>query len=383
MPNTIDSSLMDRLVGLVSDEWSKRCVLPNLVTKDPIYDLGARKGDTVTMTDIQDFTAQTVVPGNFPSTFNDIIPASRSLTLNYQEGVLIQMSFLESGSAVDGTVAKVVRKAVNALCEKIDQSIFSEMAKYAYLNVGTAGTAPFASDLGILKTASTLMDINKVPVDEDRYVVLDPYGYNNATYLAQFLDADRAGGAATIETGLLPRALGFQWYQSNNVPRQTTVAGSAALNGAISAGQTTIVTDDAGGTPAATTFKVGDLIAITGNTQQYAVTAVVTGANSQTLTIYPAIVANAADNAVVTRTAAHTLNYAFHRDAVQFTARPNVEMLSMERSGNVSNFIEERTGIPLSIQYQQGFAREGWYLTCLWGVSVTPLKEGGIVRILG
>ena len=112
--------------------------------------------------------------------------------------------------------------------------------------------------------------------------------------------------------------------------------------------------------------------------------AVTTGANTQTLTIFPALVANAADNAVITRKAAHTLNYAFHRSAVQFATRPSEKMLSMERNGaDVTTFIEQRTGIPLTIQYQAGHAKESWTIMCLYGIGITPLKEGGLHRILG
>ena len=380
----ITAELKEQLIALVGESWAKRCVMPLLTSREigTEYLAPANKGDAVTMTDIEPMEAGPVVPGNFPDSYSEIIPNSRPLTLDKWDRVNFQMTFKESGSVIDGTVQKVIDRAVNALCEQIDRSFFTEMAKYAYQTVGTAGTTPFSSDLSILKTVSTRFAVNSVPNDNDRFLVLDPFAYNNATNLAAFQDASKAGGLHTLSSGSLDQALGYQWYQSNNVPIQATSAGNTAVDFAASAGATTLIVDNAAG--AVSNFKVGDTFTIAGNTQEYSVVAVSTGATEQTLTIFPKLAATVADGDVITRKAAHTLNYAFHRSAIQFATRPSEKMLSMERNGaDVTTFIEGRTGIPLTIQYQAGHAKESWTVSCLYGISVTPLKEGGLHRILG
>jgi hypothetical protein len=380
----IDANLMDRLIAVIGDQWARRCVMPTLCTRETgqTFLSPAGKGDTVTMTDIEPMVAQDVTPGNFPVGYQEIIPNSRPLKLEHWKEINLKLTLLESGNAVDGTIEAAVERAVNGLCEEIDRTFFLEMAKYAYQTVGTAGTAPFASDLSALKTVATRFAVNSVPNDENRFVVLDPFGYNNVTSVAAFQDASKAGGLHTLSSGSLDQALGFQWYQSNNIPTQTTNSGTVAVDLAGTAGQTTLVTDNGAG--AISNFKVGDTFTIAGNSQEYSVVAVSNGSTEQTLTIFPKLAANVADGDSITRKAAHVLNYAFHRSAVQFASRPHQQMLSMGRnSGNVRTFIEERTGIPLTIQYQEGHAQESWSLMCLYGIGITPLKEGGLHRILG
>lgn len=380
----IDSNLMDRLTALIGDRWSKRCIMPMLCSREigTEYLAPAQKGELVTMTDIEPMVAQDVAPGNFPVGYQEIIPNSRSLKLDYWKEVNLKLTFQESGNAITGTIEAAVERAVNALCEQIDATFFAEMAKYAYQTVGTAGTTPFASTLDILKTVSTRFAVNSVPNDNDRFLVLDPYAYNNATNLAAFQDASKAGGLHTLPTGSLDQALGYQWYQSNNIPIQATLSGNTAVDFAASAGTTSLITDNGAG--AVSNFKVGDTFTIAGNTQEYSVVSVSTGATEQTLTIFPKLAATVADGDVITRKAAHTLNYAFHRSAIQFASRPHQQMMSMGRnSGNVTTFVEARTGIPLTIQYQEGHAQESWSLMCLYGIGITPLKEGGLHRILG
>lgn len=380
----LDKGLFETFIALVSDEWRKTVVMPNLATREDASRFGdpAQKGETVSITDLAPMVATDVVPGSYPTVFADITPLNRLLTLNYHKVVSLNLSFKDGAGVKDGVIAMAARRAVSGLKEAIDLSFYTELTKYAYQTVGAAGTTPFASNLDILKTASIYLDLAKAPRDGDRYIVLNPWAYNNASLNTTFVEADKGGEYSTIGTGALVEGLGFKWYNSNNVPNLTSNSGTVATDGTGTAGTYTVTVDN--GSDALSNVIVGDNITFAGHTQEYAVTSISATATEQVLTIFPALAVNVADNVSVTRKATHVLNYAFHKSAIQFASRPLATTLSLEANGNpIQTFIEQETGIPLTIQYVPGFAEETWNLMCLWGVTVTPGKEAALIRVLG
>jgi len=135
---------------------------------------------------------------------------------------------------------------------------------------------------------------------------------------------------------MITRALGFDWYQDQQVPTHTLGApATAAIDAPADAGAVSLVLDDGAGANLATLPVVGDVFTIAGNTQQYVVTTVsedTPSANETTVGISPALAANVADGAVVTFVGSHVANLAFHREAFAFASRP---LLDLETPGSI------------------------------------------------
>lgn len=161
----------------------------------------------------------------------------------------------------------------------------------------------------------------------------------------------------------------------------TTKSGTYAVDAAGSIGDTTIAVDDgAGALPTAPT--VGDVFTIAGSTQQYSLVSRIAGATEETWTIFPALDQAIADGDAITILDGHRLNLAFHRDAITFASRPNADR-PVTDSVLYRLITDPLTGVVLDLRIQDYHRQTAWSIGCLWGVTVMPLKEGAIVRIMG
>lgn len=381
MANNLDNAL-DVMTTLVQPEWRKTCVMPMLV--DNQYDpeiSPAHKGQEITLFDVEEMTAQPVVPGWYPNNVQDVKVKGRSLVLEYYEEVPFVLTGQDWSSINQGVLPRSYKRAVEGLAERIDQSIYKAAAKWAYNTVGTAGTTPFASDIDILSEAATRLTTGKAP-KADRCLAIDEYAMQNARKLTQFREADKAGTQETLRTGIIGEAYGFMFAESNNIPTHTTTAsGTYVIDASGSIGNTTITVDNGSDAlPAA--LIVGDVLSIAGSDQQYVVTSYTAGATEAVVGIFPALDQAIAVNDVVTVKASHKLNLAFHKESIAFASRPNVDR-PMTPSVVYELIPDPLTGVVLDLRIQDHHRQVGWSIGCLWGVTVPPLKEGGIVRVLG
>lgn len=379
------SKALDQTVAITQTLWRKTCVMPRLV--DNRYDSAltpANKGEAVALYDIEPMVAGDITPGPYPVTNNTINPLQRSLALNYHQNVGFKVTAKDLDSIHQGVAPRSLQAAIHALAEAVDASIFAEVKKYAYQAVGTAGTTPYASSIDILSDASRMLTTAKAPKTE-RCHVLNEFAMGNARKLTQFREADKAGSQDTLNNGEVARAYGFDWYESNNVPIHTTTGtGTYAIDAAASTGATSIVLDDGAGAEGAVLVP-GDVITIAGSTQQYVVvsyTANLPTANEGTVAIFPALDQDVADGDAVTLVSGHRLNLVFHRDSIAFASRPYV---NSPITGSVMQRLipDPETGLVLDLRIHDAWYQTNWSVSALWGCTVVPNKEGGIVRILG
>lgn len=200
MANSFDGTL-DQLTFTVPDAWRKMCAMPRYVNNDFDPALSEfNKGDTIETYDVNDMDPIDVTPGHFPSSYVDVVTTKRNLTLNYYKEIPFKITNKDLSSINAGVLPRTLIRAIDGLARTIDQSIYTEATKYAYQALGTAGTAPFASNINLLSQASTLLDNAKAP-SMDRVLALDPYAMQNARQLTQFSEADKSGTQETLRTG--------------------------------------------------------------------------------------------------------------------------------------------------------------------------------------
>lgn len=276
------------------------------------------------------------VPGSFvaqaaPSSAQDVATSSLDLKLDQHQEVKFSLTDKELAYTSQRIIDEHIRPAAYALADKIDQSL---AALYKDVPFYADFTAPAA--VSDITNARRILFENKVPLDDPSMLHFMTSGTIEAELLnlAAFTQNQGGGDAAVASQmrGYLGTRYGFNFFANQNTPSATS-ATVADLAGAINngagyaAGIKSIVVD---GFSASAALKAGDIVVITGHTQQYVLTADVTldGTGAGTLAIYGSpnvqgggLEAAVVDNQVVTVVLSGTSggtrvqNLAFHRNA--------------------------------------------------------------------
>ena len=380
MANTL-SELIPLMNINVLDYARANAVTPRLVTSDYGAEV-AQKGQDIKLNVMNDFSASAVTPGvTTPAANNDIDPSVTNLTLNQWEKSSFLLTQKDLKEIVDTGKMKALEAAVAAVVDKIDQSVlglFSNVYNFA----GTAGTTPFASDTQILATANSKLSMAKAP-KMDRSLIVDPLAYANATQLNIFQQADQSGTTETLTEAIIPRRVGYNWGENQNVLSHTATGNTGdAVDTAATADAISITIDDAaGGLP--TEPSIGDVFTIAGNTQQYVVTSYTAGTTDGVVGISPALVADVADGDVLTFVGSHVVNLAFQRDAFHLAVRPTDQVLlsDAERVYMRQTITDEISGLSLTLMCFEQYHQTMCEVSALWGVACP--RPDYAVRILG
>lgn len=368
MANNIEN-LTPQILATILEVLRESCVMPSLVNNNYSTEAAAQ-GSTIDINDLDDMEAFDVTPGNFPATevISDVVAQQKNLVLNQFKAVTFNMTDKELKEIQEGTRPRAIEKAIKALANTINLSIFG-LYKEVYNVVGAAGTTPFGTSTVEAQQAARVLTTNLADMDERR-MVLDPFGYANALGLGVLQKVNESGSSESLRDGMITRALGFDWYQDQQVPTHTrTAPATAAIDANATAGAVSLVLDNGAGADLATLPAVGDVFTIAGNTQQYVVTSVTADTpttNETTVGISPALAANVSDGAVVTFVASHVANLAFHREAFAFASRP---LLDLETPGSIIQPLTDPvSGLAMRFEIQRQWKRTIFSVDCLYGV---------------
>lgn len=331
-------------------------------------------------------------PQDAPSTAQDLDPGSVQVTLAYWREVKFKLTDKELTFTGERIIDEHIRPAAVALADDIDQKLAALYYKIPWTVGLNATPGSVVSD--ITTPRRTLFD-NAVPLGDESNMHYMVNGEMEANLLANAAFAQWQGagptGQQTQLRGSIGRRFGLNFFANQNVPIHTPNAAADATgainNGAgVAKGATTIAVD---GVTASASFKKGDTFVIAGNTQRYVITADTsadgTGAIAS-LPIYPALVQNYPDNAVVTIDAlsgtAYDVNLAFHRDSFILAMAPLSEM-GRELGAKIATISDPITNLALrSRLYYVGNSSEVHVaLDVLFGVEV--LNANMAVRCRG
>lgn len=291
-------------------------VMPMLCYRD-YSDTYTDMGDTIQVKkppiyEGKDFTVGSTV------TLQDINEGSVDVTLDKIATVDIKLNAIEH--ATNMSEAKLIEDFINpaavALAEKINKAGVLMYREIPTIAGGTVGTAPSA--LSVFSTVRKQLNKQKAPLSE-RYAIWDVEADAKFTELGNLVKVNEAGTNRALREGEIGRVFGLDNYYTQAIePHVNGATGSAAIDGAASAGATTIHIDGA-----TTPFTAGDMFTIAGDTTKYTVSSAsaATGTD-QDLVIVPALQANAANDAAITLIANATNNLAFQRNAIAFVTRP-------------------------------------------------------------
>jgi hypothetical protein len=270
--------------------------------------------------------------------------------------------------------AQAMRTLVNEV--ETDLAALYVGASRAY---GTAGTAPFASDL------SDPANIRKILADNgagmgDLQLVIDTTAGAKLRTLAQLTKANEAGSAGLLNRGVLMDLHGFQIRESAKVKTHTKGTGTGyAVNllAGYAIGATSIAADTG-----SNTIVAGDILT---NSQsgrdanKYVVKTALTGGS--VVLNDPGIRAAWVDNDTLAVGANYTANMAFARSAIHLLARVPAMPAGGDSADDVMVVTDPASGLSFQVAMYRQRRRIAYEVGLAWGVKA--VKPEHIATLLG
>lgn len=321
-------------------------------------------------------TTGDVTPGQYPVDDGDQTIGTLNMSITKSKYSPIRWSGEEmKGFIQNGTYRKVLAQqfaqSVRALTNLVeaDLAALHATASRAY---GTAGTAPFASDLSDPAQMRKLLADNGAPCSDLQMVINTTAGAKFRS-LGQLTKANEAGTTDLRAQGVLLDLDGFKIRESAKIltPTAGTMASATSTAAAFTVGQTVIPLATAGtGVVAA-----GDIITFANDTNKYVVASVAfAGANpaaGDTITLAaPGLqVAQGAATRAITVIATAARNMAFERSAIKLLARTPAMPEGGDNADDVLNITDPVSGLSFQVAVYKLYRRVKWEVGLAWGVK--------------
>jgi hypothetical protein len=332
---------------------------------------------------VGDLTPAMTIPEGTDQTVDN-----KTLTLTKQRGVAIpwtgeDIRFVQGGSGYETIYGDQIAQAMRAICNEIEAEIAVEAYTNASRAVGTAGTAPFASDFGLIADARQVLFDNGMPVTDGRIsLVMNSLAGANLRKLAQLQKANESGGTQLLRQGTLLDLQGAMLKESAQVQAHVKggMTGADVNNGSGEAvGQTTITFD--GGTVNTTGFKAGDVVTFAGDTNKYVVNTGSTATGGDIVIGSPGMRVAAADATEITVGNNYTANVMIHQAALEFAMRAPAKPFGGDAAVDVMLVQDPHSGLVFEISVYKGFNKAMVYVAAVWGKKAW--KPDAIALVLG
>ena len=331
-----------------------------------------QKGSVINITRPSVFEA-TNVNTSTGGTTQELTPENVSITLDTWKEVKFGLTDKELSFTKEKIITDHITPAAYALADAIDLSLVGLYAKIPWKE--DISSTPVVTDItGVRKALFN----NKVPMN-DLHFMVDGSVEAGLLALSAFATADGAGqvGVDTQLRGSLGTRYGFEFFANQNTPAHTsgTMADTdGALNADADKGATSIVIKSLTDTQ---TLKIGDIIKITGDAQQYVVTANYTISSATTVAIYPALAKKNLADALVTvilpsgTGATKNQCLAFHRHAFALAMAPLSDM-GGRLGAQIATVADPVTNLSIRsrLWYEGNTSTVKVALDALWGVQV-------------
>jgi hypothetical protein len=284
---------------------------------------------------------------------------------------------LDNGVGANSILQGNIQQGLRVLCNQIEEDIAVEAANGAGHVYGTAGTAPFASNLGDAAEIRKILDDAGAPAGE-RSLIINTTAGVNLRKLTQLTNVNQAGSAMTLRQGELLDLFGMSLKESAGI--KSIEAGDAtgltvkvAAKGAKEL-EAKAVTSGA--------LKVGDVITIAGDSTKYIVTSIPDSlAANAKFGISPALAKATTDGAAVTVAADSSRNVAFNRGAIQLVTRAPALPGGMDSAVDSYMLTDPRSGLAFEVRVYEGYRKMRMELACAWGVKT--IKPEHVAVLLG
>lgn len=326
---------------------------------------------------LTDVTPSMTIPT--PSDFSvDNVAVKITKSKSYSFGLTgEEFKGLENGVGANSILQGNIQQGLRVLCNQIEQDVAVEAANGAGAVFGTAGTTPFASNLGDAAEIRKILDDAGAPAI-DRSLVINTSAGVNLRKLTQLTNVDNAGTSMTLRQGELLPLFGLSVKESAGIKERTAGTATGLTVAAASAGATKLkasaVTSGA--------LVVGDVITLAGDSTKYIVTAIPDSlaANAE-FSISPALAKDASANAAVTVASSSYRNVAFARSAIQLVTRAPALPGGYDAAVDSYMLTDPRSGLSFDVRIYEGYRQMRMELACAWGVKT--IKPEHVAVLLG
>tara|TARA_R100001163_G_C5056922_1_gene193416 strand:+ start:654 stop:1787 length:1134 start_codon:yes stop_codon:yes gene_type:complete len=279
---------------------------------------------------------------------------------------------MDQGPGVLSMQQDQIAQAFRVLVNEMENDVCDALAAGASRAYGTAGTAPFGSNLGDSAQVRKILDDNGAPAS-GRSMVIDTAAGANLRTLQQLTKANEAGSTMTLRDGELLNVHGFSIRESAQINNATAGGGGGYLvddAGGLAAGTTEIPVDTGSGT-----ILAGDIVTI-GN-HKYVVETALSG--SEFFIAAPGLQEAVADNTAVTVNADSSRNLAFSSDALTLATRLPVFPSQGDLAIDSEVITDPRTGISFDLRVYPGDGMVLYRLHALWGWVVNKPEHAAVL----
>lgn len=350
-------------------------VASNLVQRSAIEGQFANKvGKTIKVKTIPDLgTAD-----EFTSTTSssDVSEPYREITMEKHFYKKVELTSDEKTYSIDDFNALISGPMALSLKEGIDSYFVDKIsAGFARNLTGTAGSAPVDVD-DILSGKKAILDARGT--FRNMAGLIGTTAEKALLQVATFISADYGPERPqALRESSLGRLHGVSWFTDQNVGTSSRgdVAGTVLVDGAVTAGATSITMDAF--TNATGTVKEGTRFTVVGSLLVYTVqNDAIKAGNEVTLQVFPAFNANISDNAAVTFLTAHTQDVIFNTNSVYGA------IIAPQAFQNGASAVANLDGMSLRASFfaDQSTLKEYFILDCYAGCKVIHPSSGAVIQ---
>lgn len=320
--------------------------------------------------------AEDVVPSSLPPDDGDQIIGNTPFTIQKSRMVPFRWTGEEQKGVNNGPgYANIRRDQISQAIRTLVNEMETDLGKLAYLGSrasGTAGTTPFATNLGDTAQVRKILSDNGAPLS-DLQCVIDTTAGANIRTLAQLTKANEAGTTSLRAQGTLLELHGFTLRESAGVAIHTSGTGASYVtNGNLTAGTTVIPVQTGSGT-----VLPGDVVTI--GAFKYVVTTALAGGSFAIGA--PGLRAAVATGANVTVASNFTANFAFSRSAIVLATRAPALPQEGDMADDRIMITDPRTGMSFEVSMYKQYRRVRYEIAAAWGCQ--NIKPAHTALLLG
>lgn len=328
-------------------------------------DKGVARGDTVTVDVAPTRAASDFTPSNITATGTDAVASTIGVQITKSRKVDWhltgeQQRSLDNATVSQDWVSQLVQQGMRTLRNEAEADAALAVKVGASRAFGTAGTAPFATDLSALTNARKILQDNGAPLT-DLQMVTDTTAGLNLLNLGIVQQAYQAGSDVERRTGNLNLQFGFTHAVSAGLATHAKGTGAAYTTTAVgfAVGTTSIPLITGTGT-----VLPGDVVTFAGDTNKYVVATGVAAPGTIVLAAPGLRQAIAASAIAMTIGNNYAPNLAFERSSVVGIMRPPL----MPANPTIQQMlISDGKGLTYLMLDIAQYGQRSWELHLAWG----------------
>ena len=305
---------------------------------------------------------------------------NEQMTLNKVANVRIPLTGedtrkLENVGQYQEVIDDMFAQGIRAITNQVEKDIGATAYLSASRAVGTAGTAPFASDFKLIPQVRQIL-VDNGAGESDLHLVMNTLAGTNLRSLANLFKVNEAGSDATLRNGELLNLMGLSLKESAGVAFHTKGTGTGdTLSGTPAIGSTELTFSAF----TAGEYVPGDVIVIEDDPNKYVIASADATANKVTIQA-PGLRKTGINGKTIT-VADYTANLAFRRPAIELALRPYAVPAGGDAAVDRMVISDDLSPLVFDVNLYRGYKKNMIEMNCVYGVKVW--KPEFVATVLG